>query len=376
MIVFLTLVYCGLLALCVKLGFIRFNLFWKISPVLWMLLLFVVLFIPLQWGAPSGQVNVYRSVIEIVPNVSGEVIDVRTQGLEPLERGDVLFRIDPDPFQAEVDRLEAALAEAEQNVPQLKATLASREFTVEQTTAERDLVKLALDRAEGIQERNKSAISELDVDRARQSYVAAMAAVHAAESEKERARMAFESEIDGVNTTVAQVRAQLEAARLNLKFTTVRAPSKGFVYAATLRPGQRVANMPFRSWMAFVDIEESSVVVAVKQYALRFVEPGQPAELTLSAYPGKTFAAKVDRIAYMTSEGQLKPSGDVFSINQFSGMPFGAVLTLDEELPKGAFVPGGAIGTAAIYTNKVKAAHVIRRVMIRMQAWMNFVIPR
>ena len=376
MIVFLTLIYCVFLALLVKVGVVRLNLFWKISPLLWMLLLFVVLFIPMQWGAPSGSVNVYRKVVEIVPNVSGEVIDVPIEGLQLLKKDDVLFRIDPAPFQAEVDRLEAALAEAEQNVPQLQEAFNARASALDQVAAERDLAQIALDRAESIREKNVSAISAIDVDRARQSFLAAAAAVKAAESEKQRARLAFESEIEGVNTNVAQIRAQLENAKLNLGYTTVRAPSQGFVYGATLMPGQRVTSMPMRSWMAFVDTDEVTIVMAVKQYALRHVEPGQLAEVTLAACPGQTFTAKVEKIAYMTSEGQLKPSGDVTSLNEFQTQPFGVVLTLAADPPDVPFVPGGAVGTAAIYTDNAKASHVIRRVMIRMQAWMNYLIPQ
>lgn len=189
--------------------------------------------------------------------------------------------------------------------------------------------------------------------------------------------MPYESEIDGVNTTVAQLQAQLENARLNLGYTVIRAPSDGFVYGATLLPGQRVTSMPMRSWMAFINTSESSIVMAVRQYSLRYVKPGQPAEVTLAAYPGRTFKAQVEKIAYMTSEGQLKPTGDVTSLEQFRVLPLGVVLELDEEtqvdLP---LTPGGAIGTAAIYTSEAKAAHVIRRVMLRMQAWMNYVIPQ
>lgn len=80
MILFLTLIYVALPAVLVKANIVRFNLFWKLSPLLWMVMLLVVLFIPMQWGAPSGAVNVYRMVVEIVPNVSGEVIEVNAQG--------------------------------------------------------------------------------------------------------------------------------------------------------------------------------------------------------------------------------------------------------------------------------------------------------
>ena len=122
------------------------------------------------------------------------------------------------------------------------------------------------------------------------------------------AKLAAESMIGDEHTSVAEVHALLASAQYDLEQTTVRAPSKGHVAYLTLRPGQRVANLPLRSWMAFIDHEKSEVTVTVNQYALRHVQPGQKAEVTLKLYPGKVFAATVNRIAYITSSGQLEPS--------------------------------------------------------------------
>ena len=72
--------------------------------------------------APSGAVNVYQGVVEVIPNVAGEVVDVPVEGLKPLTEGDVLFRIDPVPYQATVDQLKAQLADTEQNVERLRAS--------------------------------------------------------------------------------------------------------------------------------------------------------------------------------------------------------------------------------------------------------------
>ena len=90
MIVFLTLCYVGVLALLIKLKIIRLTLWWKISPVVWMLLLFFVLFIPMQWGAPAGAVTQYQTVIEIIPNVSGQVIDVPVEPLVLQKKGQTI----------------------------------------------------------------------------------------------------------------------------------------------------------------------------------------------------------------------------------------------------------------------------------------------
>ncbi len=76
MIVVLLNVYLALLFILVKLKVVPFNLFWKISPVIVLLLLLIVLFIPMNWGAPQGPALVVRNSVAIVPDVAGEVIDV------------------------------------------------------------------------------------------------------------------------------------------------------------------------------------------------------------------------------------------------------------------------------------------------------------
>lgn len=459
MIVFLTLLYVGLLALLVKLKLVRLTLFWKISPLIWMLVLFLVLFIPMQWGAPAGQVVVYQTIVEVVPNVSGQVTEAPAQPMTPLKRGDILFQIDPVPFQAKVDQLQATLAETIQHVKQLEASansaaaaveMARQEVTLLETEKEAMQATIAaaeatrreaqanatkartladdlsrqLTVAEREVERLKSllaqqAVAEATVDDAIVKFTglesqrnAATADVEAkqqallrsaadltrlqvelkridlkekqlletgipqAEAEAERARLAASSRIGDEHTSVAAVRAQLEQAQFDLEQTTVRAPGNGFVVAATLRPGQRVANMPMRSWMSFVNEEENVIAMAVTQNNARFVELGQPAEVTLKLYPGKTFPARVTRVAMLTPDGQLPPSGLLpnWPATFPSGTAFAIVLTLDEQ--SGVDVrrlPGGAVGTAAVFTEKSKAAHVIRKVMIRMTAWMNYV---
>ena len=376
MIIFLTLCYIALLAILVKTGVIKLTLWWKLSPLVWMLLLLIVLFLPMQWGAPAGDLLVLNYVVEIIPNISGEVTEVPVNALDPLSKGDVIFQIDQRPFQAEVDRLQAALAAAKQEVPQLKAAYDSAAATLEQSGAQRDLAKLNYDRAISIQNDNPGAISQLQVDQASQSLVAAEAAVKAGEANKEQARLAWKQEIDGENTKVAELKAQLAAAQLNLEWTTVRAPTDGTVVNLFLRPGQRVSNFPVRSWVAFLD-DRTRVAVAVPQYVLRHVKPGQPVEVVLKLRPGKTFAATVDSIAPINSDGQIQASGIVPEIGtaSISAQQFIVIVNIDDENIDANLLAGGAMGTAAIYTESARMTQVIRRVMVRMQTWMNYVLP-
>ncbi len=436
MIIFLTLCYIGVIALLVKWGVLRWTLWWKLSPLAWMILLIVVLFIPMQWGAPSGPVTAYQYVIEVIPNVSGEVVDVQAKGLHPMKEGDVLFQIDPEPFQHEVDRLEAALAEAKQNAAMLpseleaakartkasevgltdaeqqvlvfEAAFDAAQALVSKTEADLQLARTSLERDSKAAQTTPGAITEEQLDTRRKEVDVQEAALKAAKAAEQQARIVFEAEfagkktviakaeeqlraaraaevkaqlavdsvIDGVNTNVAQLDAGLRKARFNLEETTVRAPSAGYVVANTLRPGQRVAALPVRSWMAFIDTEKTVLVVGIQQYALRHVKSGQQAEVVLSALPGQTFAATVDRISYTTSEGQMEPTGKLpTDPGQGENLPIGITLKLNDANLKLSDLPGGAVGTAAIYTDRAQATHIIRKVMIRMDSWMNYIIP-
>src|SRR5262249_29126867 len=109
MIVALFNVYLVILFGLVKLRIVPWNLFWKGSPAIVLVLLAFGLFIPMGWGAPAGSAVVIRNSVAIVPDVAGEVVEVPVRANTPLKAGDVLFRIDPLPFQAQVDALAAQL---------------------------------------------------------------------------------------------------------------------------------------------------------------------------------------------------------------------------------------------------------------------------
>ena len=146
----------------------------------------------------------------------------------------------------------------------------------------------------------------------------------------------------------------------------------------SLRPGQRVASFPVRSWMSFVNEESSRIAIGIEQFALRHVRPGQPVELTVKLYPGRIFTGTVKEIASVNPQGQLAPSGTVPDApsDATSAAAFGVIVALDEDQQIDLTrMQGGAVGSAAIYTEASKFSHVIRKVMIRMESWMNYIMP-
>lgn len=309
MMVAIMAVYLVLLFALVRLGIVTFNLFWKSSPFIVLLLLNFGLFIPMGWGAPQGPALVVRNAVSIIPNVAGEVIDVPVEGNAALKAGDVLFRIDPVPFEAQVNALEAQLKFQDLRLSQMTQLL------------ERDA-----GRAFDVQQR--------------------------------------QSEVD-------QLKAQLEGARWNLDKTIVRAPSDGYVTNVALRKGARVANSPV---MAFIDTSETMIGVEIAQNDARYIAPGQPVELTFKFRPGAVYTGKVESILQAISTGQTQISGLAVTPKEIESAPFVVRVRLDDE-NFGKLLPAGSTGTAAIFTEAVKATHVIRKVLLRQLAILNYVNP-
>ena len=168
------------------------------------------------------------------------------------------------------------------------------------------------------------------------------------------------------------MKAQLERARWDLDQTTVRAPSEGYVTYLALRPGQRLTSFPLQPAMTFIDTSTTLVGAQINQIHLRYVEKGQPVEIAFKTQPGKIFTGTVDAIIQVASQGQALISGTVPPPQQIQPEPFFVRIELDDDSAIGD-LPPGTVGTAAIYTDRVRVAHIIRKVMVRMESNLNFV---
>ena len=309
MMIALMAVYLVLLFALVRFGIVSFNLFWKCSPFIVLLLLNLLLFIPMGWGAPQGSALVVRNAVSIIPNVAGEVIDVPVEANTALKTGDVLFRIDPVPYEAQVRAIEAQLKLSATRLAQMTQLFerdSGRGFDVEQR----------------------------------------------------------QSEVD-------QLKAQLEGAKWNLDKTVVRAPADGYATNVALRKGARVAGSPV---MAFIDTSETLIGVEITQNDARYIAPGQPVELTFKLMPGTVYSGKVETILQAISTGQTQASGLAVTPKAVESAPFVVRVKLDDQdLSKQ--LPAGSTGTAAIFTEAVKPTHIIRKVLLRQIAILNYVNP-
>jgi len=312
MMIAIMAVYLTLLFAIVQLGIVRFNLFWKASPFIVLLLLNLGLFIPMGWGAPQGSAMVGRNAVSIVPDVAGEVTDVPVAANAPLKAGDILFRIDPTPYAAQVKTIDAQLKLSKTRLAQMTQLFerdSGRGFDVEQR----------------------------------------------------------QSEVD-------QLSGQLEGAQWNLDKTIVRAPADGYVTNLALRKGARVANLPLSPVMAFIDTSNTIIGVEINQIDARYIAPGQEAEITFKFAPGQIYGGKVESVLQAIATGQTQTSGTAVAPKAIETAPFVVRVRLDDA-DIADRLPAGSTGTAAIYTNHVTFAHLIRRVLLRQIAILNYVNP-
>ena len=317
--------------------------------------------------------RIYFAVTPILPSVKGRVVEVPVQPNTPLKAGDVLFRVDPAPYQYVVDQKKAALAEAEQNVMQLKAALDQATAGKERAQAQFDLAQQNYDRQAELFQKNIIARATLDtytrnLETAKQSLTGAKA-------EEERARLAYTSNIEGVNTTVARLQAELADAQFDLDQTVTRAAGPGFVTQVTLRPGMYAIPTQLRTAMFFVNTDEGDqgLVAAFQQNSLQRVTAGDEAEVAFDAVPGRVFKAKVRQVVDAIAAGQLTTSAALVEpeTRTTEGRAV-AIIDVTDDMSE-YNIPVGSTAQVAIYTEHWHHFSMIRKILLRMRSWQNYV---
>ena len=112
----------------------------------------------------------------------------------------------------------------------------------------------------------------------------------------------------------------------------------------------------------------------IAQNDARYVQPGQEVEVAFKFLPGQVFSGKVESVLQAIASGQMQTSGLAVQSKSTAAAPFVARIKLDDA-DLASRLPAGSTGTAAIFTDRVKAAHVIRKVLLRQIAILNYVWP-
>jgi multidrug resistance efflux pump len=398
----------------IKLKLLPWTTPWKVAVAIFPIVAIAMLLLLLNIFAPTtSDVRVVNYVVPIVSQVRGRVIEVPVENNRPVKKGDVVFRIDPTPYQNEVRSLEAKLASDEAKIGADRERLAETQAKLTDARATERQLQEQLNEATGqvaalkasldLSSRRVAQNSELvkagagnrfDLEQSQTSVNELTAQIAAAHAAEQQVREKLEGRINGDLASVAQVkaqiatalaqvraseaaaattRAQLENARWDLAQTTVVAPGNGTMVNVMLRPGFFVAGMPFNEVMTFVD-NEYQIFALFGQNELHQVEKGDEAEITLDTYPGRVIKAHVDSVIWAQAQGQVEASGDL-PRTTFVAPPgrFPVKLVVGEH-DKALFLAAGARGSAAIYTEHLKLVHIIRKVLLRVASYLDYII--
>jgi multidrug resistance efflux pump len=319
----------------------------------------------------STLVRDYFVTTPIVPDVGGRVVEVAVEGDQRVKQGDVLFRIDPTPYEATLALRQAELRAALQKVEQFEAALAASGSESATARADRDRSRDNYRRREAGGE--AAGFSKAQIENLRQIYLADEAKLQAALAKEQEALVQLAVDDSGDNVLVAQAKAALATAQWELDQTVVRAPTDGFVSQLLLRPGMMAVPLPLRPVGVFVHAEETALIGAFWQNSLQRIRVGNEAEVIFRAVPGKVFKGRVEKVLPVLAQGQLQTGGTLLAVEMAPNAgKVPVILRLEEDLSPYQ-LPAGVIGSGAIYTEHVHHVAIMRKILLRMVGWQNYV---
>jgi multidrug resistance efflux pump len=317
---------------------------------------------------PSGKIEVTGRITEVTPNVSGQVVAIPVALNVFVKSGTTLFQIDRAPYEYKVRQLKAALAGARQSVEQLKANVGAAAADVKALQAQWERADKR--RADLEQLGSRQATSEFRVEDAVAEAHALAAQLEAAKAREVSARLAATSEIDGENTTVAQLVAQLDNAQWELDQTTVRAPADGYVTGSTLVVGDRA--LPTKSAMSFIVASETNIIGVFPQNGFQTIRPGARAKLVFAAAPGRIHDAEVGQILRGVGEGQFAASGTLARVTSV-GLTADYVvgITTPKDIDP-ASLRLGMSGTATVFSDHAGPIGILASILLWVKAYLMY----
>lgn len=280
----------------------------------------------------TNDAMVRANIVGIAPQVSGRIVELHVEDNQYVKKGELLYVIDPRPYQAILDKARAELLLAEKDVDSRRASSGSAEFAVgrlehQRAAAEAEVTRIEaedeylhnyLERIEPLAEkqyvttdqlkqaRSRYAASRAALADARARELSARSAIDEAKSESRRA-VSLIAQVGNVNARIEAARAVVTAAELDVEYCSVRAPFDAYVTNLNTREGEyaRAGTQMF----ALVDDRHWYAIANFKETYLQSIRPGQEAEIFLVGYPGKRYRGVVTGIGWANSPDNIRQQG-------------------------------------------------------------------
>ncbi|PTR33960.1 multidrug resistance efflux pump [Luteibacter sp. OK325] len=323
----------------------------------------------------TSQAAIDTFVVQIAPEVSGPVVSVEVSDNHEVKKGQVLFRIDPRPFQIALQVAQAnvslATQAADASVADVRVAEAQLSRQRVDLAASQQLGKIVLDLSA------KRALSETSAIRARADIAKTRAEISRGEAETERARIRM-GDTGNSNAQIRQALAALAQAELDLSHSTVVAPSDGVVTNLRLSPGQFASRgTPV---LSFVANGPRWISAAMRENQLGRIASGNRAYVVFDDRPGSVYPAHVDSVGWGIAQGDEAPSGQLPTVSAPSGwlrepQRFPVRVVLDAPATSSAQLPPGRSGAQAnvvVLTSEGSVMNPLARLWIRMVAMLSY----
>ncbi|AMK78089.1 MULTISPECIES: biotin/lipoyl-binding protein [Methylomonas] len=280
----------------------------------------------------TNDAMVRANIVGIAPEVSGRIVELHVEDNQYVKQGDLLYVIDPRPYQARLDKAKAELLLAEKDVDSRRASSGSAEIAIERLEHQRAAANAEVKKIEAEDEylhnylerleplADKQYVTTDQLKQARSRYAASRAELADAKAKEQSARSAIEeaksdsrraisliAQVGDVNARIEVARAMVTAAELDLEYCYVRAPFNAYVTNLNTREGEYAK--AGAQMFALVDDRHWYVIADFKETYLKSIKPGLEAEVFLVGYPGKRYRGVVTGIGWANSPDNIKQQG-------------------------------------------------------------------
>jgi multidrug resistance efflux pump len=315
---------------------------------------------------PSGRIAVVGRVVEVTPNVAGQVTEIGVQPNVLVKAGSILFQIERAPYESKVKQLQAAVAETRQKAAQLQGGADLAVADVKAVSAQLSLAERRRDDIEKLTRTDAATRFRLQDATTQAELLAAQ--LEAAQAREANAKLALGSEIEGENTTVAQLVAQLDNARWELEQTTVRAPADGYASAMALTVGARV--LPARSALSFILADDVTLLGVFSQNGFQSAKPGASVKLVLANRPGHIYRSTVGNVVQGVGQGQIAVSGILARAETIgTSTDYPALINLPADMDRN-MLRLGMVGSATVFSDDAGPIGILASILLWVTAYM------
>lgn len=319
----------------------------------------------------TSDAYVQAYVVQVAPQVPGQVVKVHVNEGDSVTKGDLLFELDPRPFEHKVANLQASVVEAEHEIEELKSRLEASKAAERQFSAEADYAREVYKQEEEIY--RKESTTERKYLDAIQKHKASIAALERSTRESQSIEAVLDAKIGTEHAMVAKAKASLAEAELNLGYSKVFAPCSGVITNLQLREGA-YAHVG-QAVLAVIDTSEFLVVANFREVSLQQMKVGQPALIGLQGIPGHLWKGRIRYIGSGVGQGQGTPSGNLPEVkNESRWIPpaqrFQVRLSIDE--PHDIPLRVGMTASASVYVEPEHRLNKLTRFLHQIVSWLYF----